>query len=409
MATAAQVDAAVPTGAGTAPQRSLVNALLKDLSAADVFGQSLRNVATRASVCNAFFAGDTQTMCRSAHVLRSPVTALRLLYGAWRGDFQNGETGPGGTTTYTASIEYPSGTFTQVTFGGGATSAAVASLGEVISDEIPVSIPLNATFWIRSWTSNPNGMLYIAKLPALTFGEVFESGAAITDKTMSGTVANGSSNMHTPYAILGISDRSSAFLWGDSRTLGQNDVYTNTRHNDLGILARSVGPTMAYINCGIPSDRLQIIVGNAGANASRRASLATRFCTDAITALGINDMTNGRTAVLAYADLLTIWALLQPLSVFSCTVNPASTSTDSFATTANQTTVASNAQRVALNNLLRTSGMSSGVFDLADVVESARDSGLWKAPGYTADGLHESQLASLAIANSRAIEVGRLA
>ena len=120
-------------------------------------------------------------------------------------------------------------------------------------------------------------------------------------------------------------------------------------------------------------------------------------------------MTNGRTAVLAYADLLTIWALLQPLSVFSCTVNPASTSTDSFATTANQTTVASNAQRVALNNLLRTSGMSSGVFDLADVVESARDSGLWKAPGYTADGLHESQLASLAIANSRAIEVGRLA
>lgn len=36
-------------------------------------------------------------------------------------------------------------------------------------------------------------------------------------------------------------------------------------------------------------------------------------------------------------------------------------------------------------------------FEIADVVETARDSGIWLAPGYTPDGVHDTNTANLAI------------
>ncbi len=404
MATAVQVDLAVPSAGSASPNRALVNPLLKDMINMSLYGQTLRNVATRSSLCNSSNTSNKQTMSRSRHVARSPITALRLLFGNWWVNLSSGEAGSGAATTYTASIEYPAGTFTQVLFGG-ATSAVVADLGEVISDEMAISIPLNAEFWIRTWTSNTAGILYVGKAPSAGHGEAFEFGTTTTDKTMSGTIGYSSAGVVTPYAILSMSSGASPFLFGDSRVFGQSDVYTGSFSNDVGILARSVGPVMAYLNAGIPGDRAQIVAGSM----ARRVSLAKRFCTDAVLALGINDINvNGRTAAQTYADVLTIAAALRPLSVFGCTLDPVSSSTDAWATTANQTTASSNAARVAFNNLMRESPMLDGIFDLADAVETARDAGIWKAPGFTADGLHESQKACTLIANSRAIELGRL-
>lgn len=368
------------------------------------FGMSLRNVATRPSICNSFNGTNKQTMSRSAHFARSPITSLRLLFGNWRVDPPTGEVGSGASTTYTASIEYPAGTFKQVLFSG-ATSAVVPNLGEVISDEMAVTIPLHAQFWIRTWTNNATGILYVGKSEATNFGEAMEFGVTTTDKTMSGTIAAGGAGIVTPYAILGVSNIMAPFLWGDSRVFGQSDVYTNSRYNDIGIIARSIGPIGSYISCATPGDRAEIIAGSL----SLRSSLGKRFCTSMISALGINDLNvNGRSAAQIYGNLQTIWSSMQPLPIFQCTLDPVSSSTDSWATTANQTTAGSNAVRVALNQQLRESGLIAGVFELADQVETARDSGIWKAPGYTADGLHELQKACLAISNSRAIEVGRL-
>lgn len=375
------------------------------LDAASVVATTLRNVATRASICNSFNGANKQTMSRSRHITRSPITSLKLLFGNWRCDLAAGEVGSGAATTYTASIEYPAGTFTQVKFGG-ATSIAVADLGEVISDDVIVAIPNNAQFWVRTWTNNSAGILYIGKPEATSFGEAMEFGATTPDKTMAGTLTAGGAGIVTPYAILAQSSRPSVFAWGDSRVLGQSDSYTGCVSNDQGILARSIGPSMAYINCGIPADRTEVIKTSY----AKRVSLATRFCTDAVVALGINDINQySRTAAAVYPELQTLWAAVAPLSVFACTLNPVSTSTDAYATTANQTTSSVNAQRVLLNNMIRESISVGGVFDMADVVETARDSGIWKAPGYTSDGLHENQKAAVVIANSRAMDLGRLA
>ena len=116
-----------------------------------------------------------------------------------------------------------------------------------------------------------------------------------------------------------------------------------------------------------------------------------RGCTSALVQLGINDVSNSRTSTQIQNDLLTLYARLQTLGInriYQTTITPRSTSTDSWATVNNQTAHANNAARVTVNNWIRanTAGIT-GYFEIADLVESARDSGLWKA-SYTADGVH---------------------
>jgi hypothetical protein len=95
--------------------------------------------------------------------------------------------------------------------------------------------------------------------------------------------------------------------------------------------------------------------------------------------------------------------------VWLATVAPRTTSTDNWATVANQTPVTGEAQRVAYNTSLRTSPPSwvAGIFDVAAQVESSLNSGAWKATGtafgYTADGIHETTAGNLLIQNSAII------
>jgi hypothetical protein len=63
----------------------------------------------------------------------------------------------------------------------------------------------------------------------------------------------------------------------------------------------------------------------------------------------------------------------------------------------NQTPAATEANRVSLNTWLRTvPSPLTGVVEIADVFETARNSGLWKVNGtanyYTTDGIHPSAL-----------------
>lgn len=119
----------------------------------------------------------------------------------------------------------------------------------------------------------------------------------------------------------------------------------------------------------------------------------SRNCTAALVQLGSNDIFSGRSAAQVQTDLQTIYARLRALGInriYQTTVTPRTTSTDSWATVNNQTTTNAGheAARVTLNAWIRanTAGIT-GYFEIADVVESARDSGKWKA-GSTADGIH---------------------
>lgn len=368
-----------------------------------------RQVATRSSLCNSFNSANKQTMSRSAHWMRTAVSSLKLVYGNWRCDFNAGEVGTGTPVTYTSAIEYPLGTFTRVTFNGGQASISIADLATAVSDEIAIAIPKNAKFFVRTWCSGTGGILYNGKV-STTHGEAMTFGATgVVDQTLGGTVADSSgAGIVTPYAIVGLSSAPAPYLLGDSRVFGQLDAFTSCVYNDSGEMARSLGPFMGYINGGIPSESANHLA-TASTWMTQRIALAQSYCTHVLCNLGINDVNLlSRTGAQAFADLQTVWAYFGDMPILQSTVAPVSTSTDSWATTANQTTAGSNTNRVALNASIRATGLVAGVIELADVVESGRDSGLWAVPGYTTDGIHESQKANLAIQYSAKLLPGRL-
>jgi len=109
------------------------------------------------------------------------------------------------------------------------------------------------------------------------------------------------------------------------------------------------------------------------------------------------------------ANLQRVWALWpNPASIFQTTMEPYTTSTDSWATTTNQTVTPEESVRTAVNTWIR--GMPFGVkgfFEIAGQVETSQDSGKWDTNGraswYTSDGIHENNRAALAIAASGCI------
>lgn len=135
---------------------------------------------------------------------------------------------------------------------------------------------------------------------------------------------------------------------------------------------------------------------------------------------GINDVTTGRTLAQIQADKIALWTGLvaRGMKVFTQTLGPVvSSTTDLYATTGGQTTHANNAVRVNLNDWTRDGApMLNGVavavgssaagtlrigqvghpvtayFEIADIVESSRNSGVFKVTGAsnyaTSDGTH---------------------
>ena len=90
------------------------------------------------------------------------------------------------------------------------------------------------------------------------------------------------------------------------------------------------------------------------------------------------------------------------MQVWQATITPRSTSTDSFATTVNQTPLNA-AVLTEVNDYIRTlPSPLAGVIEASDAASSARNSGLWKVTGAaqyaTSDGLHPSTDMHVAIA-----------
>ena len=90
--------------------------------------------------------------------------------------------------------------------------------------------------------------------------------------------------------------------------------------------------------------------------------------------------------------------------MYQSTVTPFTSSSDGWASTANQTASAGSTERITFNDAVRA-GISGllGYFEVADQVESARNSQKWKVPGYTTDGIHATNTGYLAIKTSGAV------
>lgn len=146
------------------------------------------------------------------------------------------------------------------------------------------------------------------------------------------------------------------------------------------------------------------------------------MCDAVIVTFGGNELSNSKSLATIQSDFATLWKTLRALGprVWATTVMPITTSSDSFATVANQT---------ALNGSFGTAGTTyanlmkwlrdgaplasngqnyragqpghplSGILDHTPAVVDPTSPWKWRAPGYTADGAHPTALGAQIVAS----------
>lgn len=362
----------------------------------------LGQIATASKINSAWTNSNKFQMVRSPHIMRDPQPAKVVFHnGYWDAASTLQELGSGGTMTVAqAEIEYPAGTtLAALTFAGGQGSTAID--GALIASDFcaaMASIPAGARFWVRYLLNCSNGICFNQVPDAVNGAAMTYTNTAQTYQPAGQPVTDTSNGVYgnSPIAIVGITSKASVLLLGDSRTEGAKDTYDSS--GDLGETARSIGPFLAYINAGCRGDTLAKFL----ASYAFRTGLA-QFCSHVVCEAGINDCTSGAGVSAIRQNMQLLWQKFANKAVYQITIPPVTTSSDSWATTANQTTHAQNPTRQSINELIRSLPHPlTGYFEVADAVESARNSGLWK-PSYTPDGTHENQAAALAIKNAGGI------
>lgn len=278
------------------------------------------------------------------------------------------------------------------------------------------TIAAGATLPVRTYYSVGAG----ADLPwargtslSSTLGEGETSGQDLTLPGSAAVTADGSAFGYAPLSIRGniASTTVAVAALGDSITERGNDNGTTIRAFIARALDAEARPFTNYAKWG----QAAVHMYSAGAKTATwdaQVGATLDGCTHVISAYGRNDMT----ATLAdlKATFIGLWGLAAAdgRKLWQTTVTPSSTSTDNWATVASQTTNGNNDTRTAFNDWIRDGapilngvGAATGTIDpaairagatghslkgyieVADTVESARNSGLWKA-GTTDDGIH---------------------
>lgn len=376
-----------------------LRALLAQRKLAPYLGQ----IATRCVASYTFDATNQESMSRTRHYCTEDVTRLQLVFPNW----QSIATATGSNATISASIEYPAGTFTRVTFSG-SNDGTITDGDYLVSDPVSVSILRGQTFYVRSFYRNASGMLYYSNGMNTSVGEACAYGTTgtVTDQVMAGTITHAGRG-YVPIAIIGNTRQPSFLILGDSRAFGGGG-YDGSNMGSGDISPSIDRANYAWSNVAVGGYSASTLA--ASGTTSTRARLGVYF-SHIISAHGGGDNLNGRTPAQVLADQRTIQSFYNGKPFFLTTVYPKTTSTDSWATLENQTLDANNTNRVDYNNLVRARPVGvSGYIELCDLYESSRDSGKWGAnTGYTTDGLHATSTGWIAMLNSGAVNPTTLA
>ncbi|MDY3554751.1 SGNH/GDSL hydrolase family protein [Gemmata sp. JC717] len=275
-----------------------------------------------------------------------------------------------------AGLETPSGTY-PVMFQG-QRDVVIGACGVVVSDPIPVRVAPGGVVWSRTKVSSTSAVSADRTCDNNEGeGAVFGTG---DDRTLSGTINSVYVRCYGPSAVLGLTypvGQPALVIYGDSIVDSNNDGRGKGWAGR--ITARPV------IKSGVDGDTVDVFN-------SRQVRMPLRAGAQvAICAFGINNLTGGDSLAALQAKLAAFWTELRNagVKVYQTTITPKSSSIDGWATVANQTTDGINATRATLNDWIRTRPAPlSGYIELADAVESTRNSGLWKAGSLTNDGVH---------------------
>lgn len=332
------------------------------------------------------------------------VTNLRTVDVGWYCQSGTGYIAMGIANTIKRFIEYPVGVFTQLTFGGQPTGD-IPNGGQLVSDPCPVVIPAGAQFFTRTVKLNATSNMGFIDLPAAPDVLGLPDGNAGTDMGNSGEVPQGTSTTQMGPAMIlgdvGVANARSAVVFGDSIVLGAGDVTSTSSKGSSGYVGRGLDPTMAWT-----------AIANGGVQAAEMASLtgvltpllALAKFTDGIVEFGVNDLALGKTPAQLVTSLGQLHTLLAGpgRTLYQTTLTPRTSSTDSWATSVNQTPrVDGNwSQASAVNDTIRAglAGVNK-VIEVADVAMTARNSNLWVAPPVpSTDGVHPNTARAITLA-----------
>lgn len=335
----------------------------------------------------------TSATYRRGHVATATATSIQIGYANIYNN--NGQEASGlNDITITASIELADGTLIPLSFSG-STSKVIQPGATVFSDPVGLRLTKGTTFYTRSYVSVTAG----GKWPTGLFGyhtqgdysnrTLAQSASIGSDMTQSGTFSTQSDeSVWAPVAIVGVTAASASRVIGcvgDSIMAGFLDVGI-----DDGWFLRTLAGNYRYQQVALSSAKLDDWF-TPSRNWRRAALLAP--CTDIVVALGTNNAgglitTNQPNMQKIYDDFYA-----QGKRVWAVTLPPVTTSTDSWATTGNQTVSGNETNRLGMNNFIRSiPSHVFGIIDLADTLETSRNSGIWQATGvafgYTKDGTH---------------------
>lgn len=372
-----------------------------------------------------YTGANTFIQSKVRHVLQVPAQRIRLVYTnlAQRDDVR------------TTSIAIRAGVEISNVLGAGANllhpvhfagarDVTIAPGRYAVSDPLPMALPAGTVLWSRTLltvTTGGDGWPTALRSTDAAWNEGTETGTgAPTDKTISGTIsAVGNQSFYAPFLISGEPSAPKPFvvLDGDSILSGFGDS-SNTWGR--GFARRALDPA------GIPYVHIAASGQTMGESTYYR-EWPLGGATDVIHETAINDLGTGTSLASMQNFWLQRWLRRAALGarVWQTTVTPRTTSTDSWATVGNQTpSLPSESTRTSLNDWLRdgapinaayapqavgASGgsvlrsgaaghpLTGGYFDVADAVESARNSGRWKA-SHTSDGLHPNATGHIAAA-----------
>lgn len=360
---------------------------------------------------------------RTRHALIGSPTDLRLAYANITPDPNGNGEDPTTTITVKAAVEFISDANTKVypvTFRGQLVGT-IDPGGVLTSDPIGFDVRAqnSGTYvYVRTYATVPSGNLPRTHQTSTSRNE----GSVTGDLTATGSAAITASNglAYGPTAIVGspATDIPQIAVVGDSRLCGYGESFV-----ELDYVSRALNDQYAYQRIALNGDRPFFFQYPQG---HYRRMPWINGSTHGICNYGINDIIVGGSTLWSQVaqNAVGVWKVVtqRVAKLYQTTLEPVSTSTDSWATTTNQTTHSGNAARTGFNDWLRdgapmlngtyvAAGSNAtgtvragqaghplvGVIEVADLAESARNSGLWK-PNYTVDGTHASTTGNTAMA-----------
>lgn len=358
-------------------------------------------IASKAGYVSQASGTNKQVQARSYHVASDDITSLKIAVGNWYMSIADGigvtmtEVGSGGNCTITASIEYPIGSYTQITFSSGASSIVVPTGTTRFSDYCTpaLTIPRGAVFGIGQYRVYAGNGLYNPFRNSSVGGAQNDqcrvAASGLSDVTMGGTLTDDSVHGCPPLAIIGMTRRASLVVIGDSVGAGR---FTNTSQPDWrqGIICAGLPVDYPFLNLSLGGEA----ASTALTNGTGRGPLWP-YCSHFVSQEGANDLLAGSSAATLKTNQEAILATLPagPRKLVTTIIPNTSSASGNYLSDADQTNNWGSNQ--ATYNASVRSGSIVGADDYLEVehaCESSSGSRKWKSDGtpkkYVFDGIH---------------------